>query len=108
MGTRDHINDGLDDISDSIDGEDDDEKSAAEEGKNDDETSDVAKGKGENTTRLFVARQILTMDSSSVVTVSLFGAALVALAGLLALVRRGVSRQVGDTEQHELLAAGEE
>lgn len=110
--TRDHLNDGLDEISDSIDGKDDDEdeKKAAEKEKDakggNDETSAVEKG--ENATRLFAAHQSLTMDSSSVVTVSLFGVALVALAGLLALVRRGVSRQVGDTEQHELLAAGEE
>jgi len=92
-GAKDSINDGLDHVSDKIgDDDDDDETSAAH---------------GSNTTRLYAALRISAMGSGSAATMSLFGAALVALAGLLALVRRGASRQ-GDAEQHEMLAAGED
>merc|ERR1712129_214779 len=88
-GAKDSINDGLDHVSDKIG---DDETNAAH---------------GSNTTRLYAALRISAMGSGSAATMSLFGAALVALAGLLALVRRGASRQ-GVAEQHEMLAAGED
>merc|ERR1712129_438363 len=94
---KDKINDGFDHVSDKIGDDDDDDETTAAHGLN-----------TTNTTRLYSALRFPAMGSSSVGTVFLFGAALVALAGLLGLVRRGVSRPVGDAEQHEMLAAGDD
>lgn len=94
---KDSVNDGLDSVSDSLGDDDDDESTGSSSGSSSEEPA-----------RLFDAHTSHHLGfpgSGSFAMAGMMGAAVVALAGLLALARRSASRQIGGQEQHEVLVA---